>query len=56
MTPTFVHIQSRSHHPVTYACWLTVGNVTVKEVGPSKGIAYWRALTMAYLTLRGVQL
>ena len=56
MNVRFVPVQSRSNHPLTYACWLQVGKVLVKEVGPTNGYAYWRALTAAYLAVKGVQL
>lgn len=56
MKVNFVACQDRDNTPLFYSCWLQVGKVLVKEVGPSKGYAYWKALRTAYLTLKGVQL
>lgn len=53
MTATFVPCQHRSNAPLFYTCWLTVGGVTVKACGATKGIAYWEALALAYNTARG---
>lgn len=56
MNPIFIPCQYRSNTKPYFACWLQVGSVLVKEIGPTKGYAYWRALTAVYLALKGVQL